>query len=67
MLIHHGVVPNDTDEERMIPNASTYCSWQKLVDAYEGEGVLNMWDFTVLGKHRKRKHMRKNMDSQSKL
>ena len=46
----------------MIPTAFLLLFWQKLVDGYEGEGVLNMWDFTVPWQTQKRKHMRKNMD-----
>ena len=44
---YHGV-RNDTDDERMILKSHLLIvPWQKLVDAYEGEGTLNMWDFTV--------------------
>jgi len=43
----HGVV-NDTDDERMILKTHLLIvPWQKLIQAYEGNEIVNMWDFTV--------------------
>lgn len=56
----HGIV-NDTDNERMILKSHLMIvPWQKLVHAYEGSEVVNMWDFTVPWQQREIKTHEKN-------
>lgn len=44
---YHGII-NNTDSERMILKTHLLIvPWHKLVQAYEGGEVINMWDFTV--------------------
>lgn len=44
---YHGI-KNDTNDERMILKTHLLATpWHKLTEAYEGDDVVNMWDFTV--------------------
>lgn len=43
----HGV-ENNTDQERMILKTHLMIvPWHKLIQSYEGDSVVDMWDFTV--------------------
>ena len=58
---YHGVV-NATENERMILKTHLLIvPWQKLVEAYEGDSILNMWYFTVPWQmHKKEKQIKKH-------